>query len=259
MKKICLIGQFDSVVKSLYQELVNYFQTQFCSNDSERIDEMLSMAKPNLIIVYMTDMTEKHKPIFEEIEKHYADTPILCIANASEKKNFEESLTALQSVVLERPINNQDVLYKICEILDVPVEEREQTNLVKKAENAEDSNQRKKILLVDDSVVLLRMMKNLLHDKYDVSMAKSGKEAISYLNRRTPDLIFLDYDMPDGDGKETFEKIKQIETVKDVPVVFLTSIRDKKRIEEVLSLKPAGYVLKPAEQNRIFETIEELL
>ena len=69
MKNICLIGQFDSVVKSLYQELVNYFQTQFCSNEPEQLNEMLSMARPELLLVYMTDMTEKHKAIFVEIEK----------------------------------------------------------------------------------------------------------------------------------------------------------------------------------------------
>lgn len=51
MKNICLIGQFDSVVKSLYQELVGYFQTQFCSNEPEKIDEMLSMAKPDLLLI----------------------------------------------------------------------------------------------------------------------------------------------------------------------------------------------------------------
>lgn len=204
----------------------------------------------------MTDMTEKHKPIFEEIKKNYKDIPMICIANANEKKIFEGDLTVLQAEVLERPINNQDVLYKVCQVLDVPVQEREEQVVQRQSKT---DGQRKKILLVDDSVVLLRMMKNLLHDKYDVYMVKSGNEAISYLNRKTLDLIFLDYDMPDGDGKETFEQIKQMEQAKDVPVVFLTSIRDKKRIEEVLSLKPAGYVLKPAEQNRIFETIEELL
>lgn len=258
MQKICLIGQFDSVVKSLYQELVNYFQTQFCSNEPEQISDMLSMAKPDLILVYMTDMTEKHKPIFTELEKKHAGVPTICVANAVEKKRFEEILTALQAEVLERPINNQDVLYKVCEVLGVPVQERQESTVEAKSKPSTGS-QRKKILLVDDSVVQLRMMKNLLHDKYDVSMVKSGNEAISYLNRRIPDLIFLDYDMPEGDGKETFEQIKQMEQAKDVPVVFLTSIRDKKRIEEVLSLKPAGYVLKPAEQSRIFETLEELL
>ena len=226
MKKICLIGQFDSVVKSLYQELVNYFQTQFCFNEPDSIGEMLSMANPDLVIVYMTDMTEKHMPIFEEIEKNYADTPVVCVANASEKKTFKENLTAIQAEVLERPINNQDVLYKTCQILDVPVEERDETKVVQKQNTSKTTKSRKRILIVDDSVVLLRMMKNLLHDKYDVSMVKSGNEAISFLKRSMPDLIFLDYDMPDGDGKETFEQIKQMEQVKDIPVVFLTSTRD---------------------------------
>ena len=258
MKKICLIGQFDSVVKSLYQEMVNYFQTQFCSNEPEQIGDMLSMANQDLILVYMTDMTEKHNPIFAEIEKNYAELPIICVANTVEKKRFEEMLTALQAELLERPINNQDVLYKVCEILDVPVKEREES-VVEAQSISKSNNQRKKILVVDDSAVQLRMMKNLLHDQYEVSLVKSGKEAISYLNRKVPDLIFLDYDMPDGDGKETFEQIKQMENAKDIPVVFLTSIRDKERIEDVLALKPAGYVLKPTEQTRIFETLEELL
>ena len=99
----------------------------------------------------------------------------------------------------------------------------------------------------------------MLKDKYDVRMATSGTQALTMIGKEKPDMIFLDYEMPVCDGKRTLEMIREQEETKDIPVVFLTGVSDKENITAVLELKPAGYLLKPADASRILATIEEVL
>ena len=90
-------------------------------------------------------------------------------------------------------------------------------------------------------------------------MATSGTQALTMIGKEKPDMIFLDYEMPGCDGKRTLEMIREVDEIKDIPVVFLTGVSDKEYIEAVLELNPAGYLLKPAEASRILDTIEKVL
>ncbi len=119
--------------------------------------------------------------------------------------------------------------------------------------------EKKLILLVDDNAVQLRVLREILKEQYDVQMATSGMKALMMIAKRLPDLIILDYDMPVCDGKMTLEMIRDVEEAKDIPVVFLTGIHDKEHIQAVLDLHPAGYLLKPAKKETLFETIEKIL
>ncbi|MGN0604091.1 MAG: response regulator [Oscillospiraceae bacterium] len=83
--------------------------------------------------------------------------------------------------------------------------------------------------------------------------------ALKFLETKTPDLVFLDYEMPVENGPEVFKKIKKMDSAMNVPVVFLTGIADREKITEVLALKPHGYLLKPINMERVNETINKLL
>ena len=74
-----------------------------------------------------------------------------------------------------------------------------------------------------------------------------------------PDIVLLDYEMPGMNGSSTFEMILQIDDIKDIPVVFLTSVSDAKRVKEVLEKHPAGYILKPPDKDVLIELIEGVL
>lgn len=117
----------------------------------------------------------------------------------------------------------------------------------------------KKILLIDDSMIQQRMLHIMLKDKYEVLTAESGIEGIQQAKLRQPDLILLDYDMPIMDGKETFLKLQQNDETKDIPVIFLTGVIDKKQVAEVLMLRPKGYLVKPVEKERLIESIESAI
>ena len=116
----------------------------------------------------------------------------------------------------------------------------------------------KTILVIDDSMTQIRVLNMLLQDKYKVLSATSGYEGVTIAKKERPDLILLDYDMPIMSGKETFHKLQENEETKDIPVLFLTGVDEKEDIMRVLVLRPKGYLLKPVDQNRLFESIEKI-
>ncbi len=115
------------------------------------------------------------------------------------------------------------------------------------------------ILVIDDNALVLRNMKVLLDDKYSVSVAASATQAYMAMEKRKPNLILLDYDMPEINGRDLYIKLKQDEKYKDIPIVFLTSAADADIVQQLLSLRPAGYVLKPVNAINMMSVIEGAL
>ncbi|MDE5872519.1 MAG: response regulator [Lachnospiraceae bacterium] len=129
--------------------------------------------------------------------------------------------------------------------------------LKKNAAKQEAISGKKKILVVDDSSVMLKAMQQLLDEDYDVSVATSGLSAISSLTLNRPDLILLDYEMPVCDGKQVFEMIRSDENFADIAVIFLTGRVDRESVEQVLALKPEGYLSKSLKSEEIKANIDK--
>ena len=103
----------------------------------------------------------------------------------------------------------------------------------------------KRVLVVDDDQNMLQLLYSFLRDSYRVTMVGNGKDALESLRKQKPDLMLLDYLMPEMNGKETLEIIRKDENLKDLPVFFLTGVSDSNKISECLKLEPSGYILKP--------------
>lgn len=129
---------------------------------------------------------------------------------------------------------------------------------VEKLNSKDGENRRRHILVVDDDVRVLRLLKVHLQD-YDVATAINGKLALKFLENKTTDLILLDYEMPGENGPEVLKKLRANEKTKDIPVIFLTGVADSEKIQEVLLMKPEGYLLKPINKVKLLETIKKFL
>ena len=115
------------------------------------------------------------------------------------------------------------------------------------------------ILIIDDNALVLRNMKVLLDDKYSVSVAASATQAYMAMDKRKPNLILLDYEMPEINGKDLYMKLKADEKYKDIPIVFLTSAADADIVQQLLALRPSGYILKPVNAINLMSVIEDVL
>ena len=138
-----------------------------------------------------------------------------------------------------RPINAQQVTEEILRMVE---------------DNPEGMT-KKHILVVDDSGTMLTTIQNWLSGKYRVSVVNSAMNAITFLAKQHPDLILLDYEMPVCSGPQFLEMLRADVTTESIPVIFLTGKGDVESVKSVLSLKPAGYLLKTMPKEHIISEV----
>ena len=110
----------------------------------------------------------------------------------------------------------------------------------------------KRIVAVDDSNVVLKMLKNVLDkDRYELHPFSTGKRALEYLVQKDkiPDLIILDIEMPEMNGYEVLDRIKKMDHLEGVPVIFLTANNEKKEVLKAVTGGVKDYVVKPIDKD----------
>ncbi len=93
---------------------------------------------------------------------------------------------------------------------------------------------------------------------HSVIEACSGVEALELLETETPDLILLDVMMPSMNGPETLKKIREMETAREIPVIFMTAKVQAREIEEYMQMGAIGVIAKPFEPMSLCRTITDL-
>ncbi|MGC9471470.1 MAG: response regulator [Bacteroidales bacterium] len=117
-----------------------------------------------------------------------------------------------------------------------------------------------KILVIDDSntnVVLLDVV--LQKEGYDVITASSAREALAYLEKDKPDLILLDILMPQTNGLELLEKIRQEPQMADLPVIMITAVGNDNYKEKAQELGAVDYFEKPIDVTQVIKKIKSVL
>lgn len=271
MRTIYQIGKMNDSTLKLNSSLSDDFDVQLCPEYIEILRGMLETEEPDLIVISLSGMEQSHAEIFTELKFGYFHIPVICIGTQEERKIFDRFIGSGQFQGVDSSVSGRELVDIInsrlaagnagspkVKAFNVQVEP-EEFGKPEKSEKTEKPGGKKKILLVDDNAIQLRSLKANLQNQYEVSMAISGAEAIAMIGKNRPDLIFLDYEMPVCDGKKTLEMIRSLEGGKDIPTVFLTGINDKEHIAAVLKLKPKGYLLKPADTDKILEIIHKLI
>ncbi len=252
MKKILLIGKFNTVVNETNHFLSRYFHVQLCSENAGVLEGMLKIVKPDLVLISLIGAYGIDTSIFFLLSDQYAQIPVLTIGTKEESSKFFKYYEGEQFENLIRPVENGVIMEAVCRRLGLDEKEVEK-------EAVQENSGRKRILVVDDNGTALRTIKAMLEEHYDVTVAISGAQAMTSIGKKRPDLILLDYEMPVCDGRMTLEMIRAEEELKEIPVVFLTAVNDRATIETVLKLKPAGYFLKPPVKDKLLAEIGKIL
>jgi len=102
------------------------------------------------------------------------------------------------------------------------------------------------VLAVDDDPLQIEILHKLLHETgLELACARSGSEALESVNRRKPDLVLLDVQLPDIDGVEVARRIKTSERFAGVTVIMITGRLDRDLVERCLKSGASGFVVKP--------------
>ncbi|OIO47758.1 MAG: response regulator [Parcubacteria group bacterium CG1_02_37_51] len=101
------------------------------------------------------------------------------------------------------------------------------------------------ILLIEDDSFLLQMYATKLEvEGFEVVSALDGKKGLQLLNKNKPDLILLDLLMPEMNGFEVLQKIKEDQEAKDIPVIILTNLGNREDVQRCLKLGATDYLIK---------------
>ena len=103
----------------------------------------------------------------------------------------------------------------------------------------------KKILVVDDSRVNLAFVTQVLEDEYTVVQSTSAMKAINIMQKDEIALVLLDIQMPEMDGIEAIKIMKSINSIKNIPIIFLTGRTSSETEIECLNCGAADFITKP--------------
>ena len=230
------------IITSLIQKLESAGSIVRIANAD--IDSLIRENEYNAIVIYSNPEMAKDFTFLAFLSKKIdeRETPYYLIGDSEELETLKKTLpTSQRRLDFLRPVNVEEVSLKISIDLLTNVGVRH----------------RKKILVVDYSGTMLRKIKECLDDKYKITLANSGASAMKSLALEIPDLVLLDYEMPIVDGPQVLSMMRAEREYKDIPVMFLTGKTDRESVMAVMSLKPAGCLLKTQSSHEIIKEIDD--
>ncbi|GAB4524821.1 MAG: response regulator [Roseibium sp.] len=113
------------------------------------------------------------------------------------------------------------------------------------------------VLVVDDAPASLGMLTDALEEAgYTVLVAQDGRKALDIAGRVTPGAILMDAIMPELDGFETARRIKKLEALRDVPVLFMTGLSQTEHIVRGLESGGVDYITKPVDPEELIARLK---
>ena len=116
------------------------------------------------------------------------------------------------------------------------------------------------ILVVEDDKAIREMLTMFLSaNKYEVSTAVDGKQALNQLYQSVPDLLLLDWMLPDMDGIDLIPQIREVSALKDLPILMLTAKAEE--TDKITGLKTGAddYMTKPVSLQELDARIHALI
>lgn len=119
----------------------------------------------------------------------------------------------------------------------------------------------KRILVADDEPDVLFMTAFSLRTVggFEVIEARNGLEAVEKAKQTHPDIIILDIKMPRMNGYDACRRLKEMEELQDVPVIFLSAKGQRQEIEEGMEAGATSYILKPFAPEDLIAKVREVL
>jgi CheY-like chemotaxis protein len=117
---------------------------------------------------------------------------------------------------------------------------------------------KKRILIVDDDIMTLKILKKYLEDTYDVVTENAGYRFVEKMGSYEADLILLDIEMPVVNGLQAFDELMGNPEVRDTPVVFLSGVTNPNLVRELMAKGAAGYLVKTIPKGELLARLEKI-
>lgn len=258
--KILITGKNNTIIDDFFDHMDEEFSMLTTSLRYKDMTEHMKIFEPDLFVYCLNNETADDVKRLMNLKRHLSkqNVDLVFIGDENDCEALQVQTNNMAELVLTKPLTVERIKKELQDYLKQLEEIREenrrlQEELAKKAEEAS----RKHILVIDDDPRQLNIIKEYLHEDYDVATAISGKIAYRFLEKKKTDLILLDYEMPVENGPEVLQNLRNNGYIDNVPVIFLTGTTEKEKIQQALSLKPQGYLLKPVDKDKLIGNIQK--
>lgn len=272
--RVLFTGRGVRMIENLMDHVAGKFIPDRCHVNETEFRQKLERFRPHVVVICLQNEFHEDRETYYALKENpeYRHLPVLILGRDEDCTLFHEKIRLNNEVVLERPLNMDVFLSTLRELTDrsiahdEEIQRREEEKKVVKQEDVAAAapaevpvHQRKSILVVDDDVRMLNVIKLYLQDLYDVTVVPNGKLALKFLEKKHADMVLLDYLMPEMSGPQVLEQIRTGLRNPDVPVLFLTGVSDKDMVIQSLRFSPSGYLLKPVTRETLLERVTEIL
>ncbi len=274
--KLLLIGNDNNTKDLFFDKMSGDFSCVTSSKKSMDLKWHVDVFKPDAIVYCMLDEDEKYFNSLANFRREVlgSDRHFIAVGSRDEIDAFQNMTARCADIQILDPESAISLRDSIKDAFINPLKYSEQNsgasagNQPQQAASWDDilsqlegeaGAVRKHILVIDDDPLMLKVIKDYLHENYEVAAAKSGSVAYKFLEKKSTDLILLDYEMPDEKGPDVLKKIREIPGMASVPVIFLTGVKDKERLVEIVKVKPQGYLNKPVERQALYDMIAKVM
>jgi CheY-like chemotaxis protein len=115
------------------------------------------------------------------------------------------------------------------------------------------------LLVEDDPDIQLVARTSLNRSGFTVTVTSNGPAALEQVRTNRPDVILLDWMMPDMDGPEVCRRLKDDPATSEIPIIFLTARSQQSEIARGLALGATGYIVKPFDALALGTQVREML
>ncbi len=223
-------------------------------NGTDALAEMVRQ-QPDLVIsaLYLPDMTGTELVYAMREEPSLQDTAFMLISSETRIRYLEPIRQAGAIAILPKPFTNEELRMAISATVDFLAPDAIQV------ENYDPESI--EVLIVDDSALSRKHIRRVLSamglERF--TEAEDGVEAMALLRERYFDLVVTDYNMPNMDGKELVDQIRNSDTQSSVPVLMVTSERDENRLAAIQQAGVSAICDKPFEPQTLRRLIEQIL
>lgn len=276
--RVLFTGSNNIVIEDLMKHVPIEYQLDKCVPQEAEFKDALQNFDPHTIVVCLSGESRETLRMFAVLErnsKHFG-LPIIAIGNGEDCETFRRKVVQKNMQLFVRPLDKPLFMDTLVEFLKQRTAELENeqepddlsesfTNmnmsmsLREKIEKAFAIHGRQTVLVVDDDITMLNVIKLYLQDLYDVVVVPSGKVALKYLSKKKADIVLLDYMMPEEDGPMVLKNIRTNSPQPNIPVLFLTGVDDSDMVMRGLEYRPNGYLLKPVTREVLLEKTTEII
>lgn len=263
--KLLVNGNNLSLVKDFFGYTGQYFD---CLSTTDVIKDMtahFALFNPDAFLCFVDSA---YDGTVEQILRlrtcaEYNSAPVVIVSKEETIEELAgEGFENFADFTLVRPISSDNIVLSILRYIEEEKVKAALANSEEKPPEEEpqpEPNKKKHILVVDDDRNVLKLLKNALEEKYEVTATLNGLLVEKILASKPIDLIILDYEMPIMTGADVYRKLKENADYAKIPVCFLTGVSERSKVEEIMSLKPNGYLLKPIDMEMLMAAIANLI